>query len=244
MAQAKKQDTILTDPTLIAIVLEKAKRKHSLLTINLPNQKDEYLSLIVDVDDNGKYLYIDELKPDLGNKKLKEAKEFSASAKLQGVSIGFKSEILRTISSGIQSSYCVKFPTQMQHRERRASHRVPVAIGLGVVADLFTDEHSDPINLRVADISAEGIGLVVNHPEDIKKIMRAAGSLRCTIYFPDETDDWTCQLDACHGHRQQSDGQLIQLGARFTELTTKQREVLNRQLRFFDRENIRKGVVE
>lgn len=237
---SNEQATILTDPMLISIVLERAKRKHSLLTINLPNIADDFLSVIVDIDDAGRYLCIDELKPEHGNTQLKKAKKFTVSAKLQGISIGFSSEILRVLNSGTHPSYRVKFPSRMQHRERRASHRVPVAMGLGVIADVEIST-KESISLRVADISAEGVGLAASY-EDIKKIMRSTGNLNCTIYFPEEEEDWTCPVEPCYGHRHKGDGREIQLGIRFQELTTKQREVLTRQLRFFDRENIRKAV--
>ena len=181
------QATILTNPMLISIVLEKVKRKRSLLTVNIPNTKDDFLSIIIDIDDTGKYPYIDELKPNSGNVQFKKVKEFTVKAKLQGVSIDFKSEVLRIIKPGLQSNYCIKFPTYMQHRERRTSHRVPVAMGLGVVADIYAGD-DEPINLRVADISAEGPGLVAT-PEDIKKIMRSVGNLKCTVYFPNETEN-------------------------------------------------------
>lgn len=240
MSAAQGKESTLTDPTLIGITLDKAKRKHSLLTITIPNVPDEFLSVIIGVDENSKYIYIDELKPSHGNAKLMHGKVFSAQAKLQGVSIGFNSEVIRAVKNGALSSYCVKFPQVMLHRERRSSHRVPIALGLGVIADVM-DDSKEPITMRVADMSSEGIGFIAK-PEDIKKIMRARGRLMCTVYFPDETEEWTCEIEACHSNRNPEEGEQIHLGAQFIQPTIKQKNILHKQLRFFDRENIRKGL--
>lgn len=231
-----KQETILTDPALIRSILEKARRTRSQLKIYIPEIRDDFLSMIVDVDERGQYLYIDELSPEHGNSKLKHAKIFNAYSKLQGASIGFQSEMLRVINNGRQTSFCIKFPTEIQHRERRNSRRIPVAAGLGVVADVYAGD-KEPITLDVADISAEGIGLLAC-TRDIKRIMRSAGSLTCTVYFPDE-GDWTCEIEPCHGYRRE-DGERIQLGARFARLNGEQKAVLDRQLRFFAQQHMRK----
>jgi hypothetical protein len=239
--KSRNLETILSDSTLIAIMLEKAKTDHSLLTISLPNIQDDYLSVIIDIDEENGLLYLDELKPSQGNAFIERVKTFSASAKLQGVSIGFKSEFVKIHRKGALSSLCVKLPGSMQHRERRSSHRVPVAIGLEVFAKIV-ETGKEPIVLRVPDISAERIGLIANF-QQIQRIMKATGDLLCTIRFPEEIEDWTVRIAGCHGYRQ-TDFANAQIGAHFLELTIKQKNILHQKLRFFDRENIRKGIPE
>lgn len=237
MDDITEQGTIITDPVLIGVTLEKAKIGHSLLTVNLPDSEDEYLSVILDINDDDGQLYIDELKPASGNLALKKTKQLNAHAKLQGVSISFQSRLIRLIKKGSLTSLCIRFPNKILYHERRSSHRVPVAIGLDIYADIY-DNGNPPLKMRVVDISAEGIGLAAKH-SDFKQLINSNNEIRCSILFPDEEDAWNVRIEPCSGERPLSD-RVIQVGAYFKELTTKQKDILNKQLRLFDRENIQR----
>ncbi len=232
-----EQGTSLTDSVLIGIMLEKTRNSRSLLSISLPNTEEEFLSLILSIDDAAGQVHIDELKPASGNQALKKQKYLSAYAKLQGVSIAFQSQYIKTIRKGSLTSLCIKFPSKIQHHERRCSHRVPVAIGLDIYAMIY-DNGQTPFRMRVTDLSAEGVGLSAKHDEFVQ-LLQSENEIRCAIQFPDEEDEWNVRIELCSSERP-SGGRTRHFGAFFKELTTKQKDILTRQLRLFDRENIRR----
>lgn len=236
--EADRDGSVLTDPVLIGIMLEKTRNNRSLLSITLPGIQEEFLSVITAIDDKTGHFFIDELKPAHGNDKLKQLKQFIASARLQGVSISFKGELQKIVRKGALTTYCARLPTRLQYHERRCSHRVPVAIGLNLSARVY-DNGKQPLTMRIADISAEGVGLVAG-ADDCRQLIESKNMLRCGIHFPEETDEWLVRIRPCMENRLPGKGRTRIFGAVFLDLTIKQRNILTRQLRFFDRENIRK----
>ena len=237
MDNDSKQGTVLTDPVLIGIMLEKARNSHSLLTVSVPSNNEEFLSLLLNINDATGQIIIDELKPAAGNITLKRHKLFNAYSKLQGVSIAFQSRYIKTIRKGSLTSICAEFPVSMQHHERRSSHRVPVAIGLDLYANIY-DNGKPAIRMRVTDISAEGIGLSTKS-EIFQQLTQSKNEIRCTLMFPDEEEEWNVRIELCSSKRPSSN-RTLHFGAFFKELTTKQNNILTRMLRLIDRENIRR----
>ena len=238
MEDNEGQNETLTDSVLIGVILERIHKNHSFLTIRLPETDEEYLSLIVELDEDAHSLQIDGLKPDDGNPRLSQAPYFSVSAKLQGTSIDFKSRIVKTFNSNQQLSHKIKYPEIIEHRERRISHRVPVARGLHINAEVF---HGGDLltKARVADLSMEGVGLVF---ESTKAIALKENDyvLDCIICF-DEQQQWQCDIQICHGEKLPEEGG-IHLGARFIDMSLPKRNQLIKQLRWLERENIRKAL--
>ncbi len=231
-------DEFLTDDVLIGILLEKVKNKHTLLTISLSGVENEFSSIIVDLDESGKHLDIDSLKPEIGNTALGKTTPINIRAKLKGISLSFKTHIIKCIDNNRAQGYRIKFPESIKYQERRISHRASVARGLQIKAEIHF-ENKQTVTLDVLDLSLEGIGLICNK-ENAEKFSDQLPLCSCDISFHDKTK-LTCDIELC---RLQKDDEstYLNVGARFVGLSPRQENLLLRQLRFLDRENIRKTL--
>ncbi len=238
MAHSHQPAEQLTDPVLISILLEKALKKRSLLSIQLPDTDEEFLSIILELDEKGKYLYLDALKPDSGHLVLLNKKTFRANAKLQGISISFEGRLVKTKTDEDNTNYRVSFPQQLEYHEKRISHRVPIGRGLNTKANLLY-AGDKKLLVRVADVSAEGVGLSLR-ANDAQRLLKAEQPMKCRINFM-ERENFDCYIELCHGHKN-SDGPNVHLGAKFAGVTSHQRNQLLKIIRILERENIRKAA--
>ena len=112
--------------TEISALLGKLEKNHTLLSIIVNGSKKMFGSMILEVNENKRYLVLDELYPRQElNRPLLNTK-LSIETQLEGIEIRFTTNVEAIAERDEIEYYKVSFPAYVFHHQRRSSFRVNV----------------------------------------------------------------------------------------------------------------------
>ena len=225
----------ISDPTRMAVLLDRMARHHTLLTIEIPGSDEQYTSSIVAV--NSPYVLLDELLPSSGHRKLLEVRRLQVSGKLEGIDIRFSAGLEDVEEQDGMITYRAHLPVRLEYRQRRMDYRahIPIAHPLRVV---IAGEGGSVTEGELYDLSQGGAGIVL--PGEAP-VLKPARWYDCAIELPDA---WLfCTLEMRHA-KDMPAGDRHLIGARFADLSPVQTRLVAHTITGLEREQIRKRVVD
>lgn len=169
----------IVEPARVAALLRRAHDRRSLLTVALAGSDELYVSALLEVVTTGRYVVLDELKPESGHALAVRGRRIHVSTRLDGIRLGFESVIGQVnIESGVPY-YKVPFPQVLHYHQRRAHHRAPVPIEQPLSVQLVT-ANARTLTGELRDLSSGGLSVRLD-PGGLEQL--AVGDLvpRCVI---------------------------------------------------------------
>lgn len=146
-------------------VLQRMRRDRETLVVIPGGHGEEYRSLVLEVNRREGWLIIDELQPDLGNRRLGEGLPFFAMGRAERIYAGFQGELMERLLWQGYGALRVGFPRAVFYLQRREFFRVPVSLGDVGSVELLR-RGAAALRANCLDISASGIRVTLPLEED------------------------------------------------------------------------------
>ena len=173
----------LSDKIRIRAFLQKMLDKRALLTVFINGQEEPYSSAIIQVDDNS--FIIDELKPEAGNKLLKENPVIQLKAQLDGVSIKCHAEIDEFGEDNNIAFYKLTIPEEIDYHQRRQAVRIRLSAAHPLPVT-FTSVNDEIFNGDIDDISIGG--LRARFKKSLSSNLENGQHLNCSFLLPPDNE--------------------------------------------------------
>lgn len=169
----------ITDSARIKALLQRLTDKRVLLAIKVDGLEPTFTTAIIELDGEHGIMMLDELKPESGNKGLRETKIVKARTQLDGVLISFVAKITAFgVEDGI-TYYRVQIPPALGYLQRRENVRIRVGAAHALAAKVSLLEEGLSAEGFVADISLGG--LRINFKRDLPEAFQTGSRLRCSF---------------------------------------------------------------
>jgi c-di-GMP-binding flagellar brake protein YcgR len=213
--QADLESIKLTSADDINHLLKKIFLKHSLLTITIGSSDECYGSTILQINNDDKYLVIDELHPEKGHDKIKVGTSISFNANYAGASVYFIGTVEAIGENKKAAYYKIGMPEEIQYHQRRNTYRITTTISEPVAVNLV-NENEVLIKAELRDISHGGVCLRVNPASHIS-ISGGDVIPTCLIQVNEERKILS-SLNICHVEVIKETGSL-RIGAEFLNMS-------------------------
>ncbi|WP_449371255.1 flagellar brake protein [Thiomonas sp.] len=141
-------------------VLNKIAERHELLAVLPHDRAEEYSSTLLVVNRTKHWLIIDEVNPDIGNRRLENGAPFFIIGRFEGVFVGFQSRLVERIDHEGYGALRIAYPEVIYYLQRRNFFRVTVAPG-DLSAVEVQRRGAKPLHGQCHDISVNGMRLLV-----------------------------------------------------------------------------------
>lgn len=223
------------DPQRIQVLLKRIIDERTLLTITLPGVSGHFTSAIIETDKDQGFILLDELTPQAGHNQFLKKRQLVVQARLQGVNIQFKGELLGLSHDEAGIAYRLTYPTSLVYHQKRSHFRVKLGVATPVIVR-FYPENASPIEGELTDISEGGVcALLTISAETLKPGER----FPCSIHI-DAKDVIRCDLEIRSSRDEGDRAQRQRVGFRFIDLTPQQSKQVSRMVARMQREALRK----
>lgn len=146
-------------------VLERLRERREYISVLPHDRAEEFSSMVLAIDPGRHWLLIDELNPDIGNRRVVGGAPFFVVARLDGIFVGFQSRLLEAVEWEGFGALRIAYPTNGYYMQRRGYFRVSVAPGdIGTVE--LQRRGARALLGQCHDISVRGMRLLLNAPTD------------------------------------------------------------------------------
>lgn len=182
----------VTRRSSIARLLQLIERRQVLLNVQWPGERELYATALLGIYPEHGFIVLDELNPRTGHEKLLARGELTAVGRLEGVSIKLTTGLLEARSKDGVAFYKCAFPAQIYYLQRRESHRVSL-VGPPTPFQGHLDHAGEarPVTGTVSDLSAEGVGLLLDGEVPLHPGEALSG---CRIRLP-QGGDVSCDIE-------------------------------------------------
>lgn len=232
-----KEEFRLNSDAHADLVLQRMRRDRETLVVIPGGHGEEYRSLVLEVRRGEGWLIIDELQPDLGNRRLEEGLPFFAIGRAEKIYAGFQGELLERLSWQGYGALRIAFPRAVFYLQRREFFRVPVSLG-DVGAVELVRRGAAPVPASCLDISASGMRVTLPLDEVTLHAGERLQAVRFTLQEMYMEMEAEVRYVEAAGRLPQR--RLRQVGLRFLEVSPGLSERILRYVQRRDRELLRK----
>ena len=220
----------------ISSLLGKLAKNHTLLSILVNGSTKMFGSMILEVNDEKRYLVLDELYPrNELNKSLLNTK-LSVETQLEGIEVRFTTNVEAIAEREEIEYYKVSYPAFVFHHQRRSSFRVNIGVSDSIPIALSTEDDI-LLHAELRDISQGGVSARISSPS--ANILSVGDEIpTCVIHTP-EGKKIVSSLEVAR-IEDSSNSQAVRIGARFIHISGTDRHELSRLIAKLDRENVKK----
>lgn len=216
-------------------LLNRVLKAHVLLSVSVGKSEEVFGSVILETNKEASFLVLDELYPKKKSKEPLLNQTLSIETWLEGILLNFAGKIIAVLEEDGNDYYKINLPTSLYYHQRRSSYRVPISISHPLSVDLATED-TEIMHAVLRDLSLGGLsaGLKLPAAEAIE-----IGDIipNCTIQMPDGTKI-ECAMEIVRVNKIKASSS-ITIGARFTNISNPDQQVLSRAIATLDRENIK-----
>ncbi len=230
---AEKTEKI-TQPARIAAFLHSIAGQRSLVNVRLAGSERYFNSVLLNVDHERGYLYLDELFPAEGHKRVVPGIKAHIYTQKDKVGVHFLTVIEAIQTHEKTAVYVLPFPEAIDYQQKRSHYRVYIGLGQHFGVKLKNAEEEE-FEGRLVDLSLGGLG--VSLPRDTP-IKQGEALELVELYLPDE-DNLNVKVEV---RRVQDDSNRRQLsvGLMFLKLSAQADRILQRSMIVLEREQIRR----
>lgn len=153
---------LIRNPRQIRQLLQGLIDQRSLINAHLVNRDQSFPTAILELDEDDDWLMLDGSPSEPANRAAEEAGNLLCFAQLERVVIRFRLQGLQRTGSTGHVGFRAPFPTELMHLQRRELYRLETPITDSPQLRFAADEdRSDPLTLRVVDISGGGLAVTV-----------------------------------------------------------------------------------
>ena len=233
-----KEEFRLSSDAHADLVLQRMRRDRETLIVIPGGHGEEYRSLVLEVNRKEGWVIIDELQPDLGNRRLAEGLPFFAIGRAEKIYAGFQGELLERLPWQGYGALRIAFPRAVFYLQRREFFRVPVSLG-DVSSVELVRRGAAALRASCLDISASGMRVTLPLDENTSPhVGERLEAVRFTLqeaYMEPEAEVRYVEAPGRFPQRR-----LRQVGLRFLGLAPRLRERVLQYVQRRDRDLLRK----
>ena len=227
----------VTDPDQIGVLLQQLHDGHNLLAVRLRGIDDVFMSAIIEVSSQHRYIVLDELVPAAGAKAIDANRQLLIRSRLNNVTLEFESEVTAIGDESGLAFYRLPYPARIEYQQRRTHFRASVPLEKSIPLQFITpQDHMLQAELR--DISLGGFSgrLRSGYLDDLETGLFIP---RCVITLPSK-HKVCCAVQICYLERMM--GTAPRIGARYVDLERRDHRQLEQFIAKLDREFKRKQL--
>lgn len=233
--QQPSLERVTYKPRIVSL-LQQIQESRSVLSVHLPNDQSRYTSAILAIHSDSDALLIDELNPARGHERLVKSRELNISARLSGINIYFKSQLLEVQTDGGIAIYKLPIPERLLYEQRRGAFRVRVGAGITIPFTLLHEETKLTYDGQLSDVSSIGIGATLGAIDQLNDNVKGYS---CRIHASDK-EVITADLEV-RFVKFDDTIKLLRVGGAFLHLTAPQRTQIDRFVMTLQREIIKRS---
>lgn len=231
MSATQEPEQAITYKPYMAGLLKRLQSARALVSITIEKNKFVYNTIIIDVDSNENWLYLDELNSEAAHKSIRKGSTIQFNARVKGVEINFQTKVLAIESSNNIAMYRLALPEKMLYTQRRRHYRAAVndEHHLGISIPVPLKQH---ITGSIVDISAGGFcsRLVLS---ETNVIQEQQAIFDATISLPGQ-NTITCDIEVRNIRHYPEQGYSL-VGGEFIEIEPNQQTHVERIVAMLDR---------
>lgn len=170
MSTPQEPEQVITYKPYMAGLLKKLQTVRALVSIAIDKNHFIYNTIIIEVNSQEQYLYLDELNNEEAHKSIRKGSTIHFNARMKGVQIRFETRVLSIDASNPIAMYQLALPDEMLYTQRRRYYRATVdnEHHLGISIPIPLKQH---ITGSIVDISAGGFcsRLALSETNDIQE---------------------------------------------------------------------------
>lgn len=220
----------------ISSLLTRLSKNHTLLSILVNGSSKMFGSMILEVNEDKRYLVLDELYPRNEFKNSLLNTKLSIATQLDGIEIRFTVNVEAIADRDDIDYYRVSYPAFIYHHQRRTSFRANAGLSDSMPIALST-QNDVLLHAELRDISLGGVSARINSPT--ADLLAVGDEIpTCIIHISDgkkivSSLEIARIEDATSTHS-------VRIGARFIHISATDRHELSKLIAKLDRENIKK----
>ncbi len=201
------------------------------VTVLLPAREGFFSSVLLTLERESSVLTADELFPARGHAAMEPGTELRILARLDGIEMRFRTDVIAITSTGSSATYQLRVPTALDYMQRRTAFRVPVSPALAIPVLIG----GDGVNAAgtLVDISHGGLRVALRGQRDLPP----AESFNCRIGLPAEPV--LAEVEPCHTEPDRRGLGVVYIGLRFLNLSRDQQRVISRFTANIQRDQLR-----
>jgi len=155
MPTDQEPEQIITYKPYMISLLKRLKSVRALVSVTINKDKTIYNTIIIDINTNKQWLYLDELNSADGHKIIRKGTTIHFDGRIKGVQVKFTTHVLSVEDSNHIAMYRLALPKQMLYQQRRQHYRATANNDhhLGVTIPIPLKQN---ITGSIVDISAGG----------------------------------------------------------------------------------------
>lgn len=238
MDSAHSQYELINDAAIVRKFMHRLHDHHALLSVRVGNHRDLFNSVILDVDEDGEWIEIDELHPEEGHKLFLAEKTIHVTSEFDGIDLVFDSELLDATTKSNIYVYTVAIPKKLKYFQRRSTFRVRMLRSAAIAVFIRLPDGAS-IQGELYNLSSGGVG--IKFPKTVpRSVSRGVLIPECELRLTRD-ERVVCALETRHVIPDRSGASTL-LGGRFVHLTPTQQRMINRFIATVEREQRRKAT--
>ena len=228
---------LVSDRRRIRHILNELQREKALLTALVDGNENAFTTAILELDEKGDAMVVDELVPAPGENVIVPGSGLWLLGQVQGIKTAFKSSVLEVGEEDRLPFYRVAFPATIRHQQRRKSYRAPVALSIRSEVRL---QREDGLSLagQLRDLSVGGLSVMLKVLREIEALSPGLTFTECDLELPGE-GHVSVQAEIRHLHTDPI-RKTLYLGLAFQELPPQDQRLIQRSVSHLERELLRK----
>jgi len=224
----------LTEPEKIRSLLKDIEEASPLCTIIIEGSEEQFSSSILDVQIENNQIILDELFPKHGNGLLLTKNHLKLSSIFNGIRLAFKLSNIEAGSSRGIAYYKSAIPNKVYYPQRRSSPRIQITT-FNIPFSGISSRTKVTIGGSIFDLSRGGIG--ISTPNNRARFQRGDLVKNCHITIDKQSIAFDLSVRFIKTSKQGAGQTLI--GGCFENLSSKNRNTLERFVTTLEREEIR-----
>lgn len=195
-------------------ILQNLKNQRSPLSIKFGHSNTPYVSMLLDIDVNRRFIIIDEINAPEGHQQMCLGENFAVSGRDNGIFVLFQSKIIDYGTIHGISFYRLPYPKHIEYLQRRMTARLTIPMDIAIHAD-FLLPGQPYVRTNVVDISLSGLRFTISR--NVKSILDSVVKIEhCRLITPFASpQEYTLEIKNC---RYELNKQQTIVGCQFVDL--------------------------
>jgi c-di-GMP-binding flagellar brake protein YcgR len=231
---SRQRSEEVTDPRRVLRMLQDLRENRALLSAQFEGEETWYNTALLRVEGDNRTIYLDELSPDDGHRKVQPGVSLRLLGVLGGVPTRFTARVAEIGSQNEIAFYQARLPSSLEYQQRRTYFRAYVGRGLHLSVHLV-DPEEVRMSGRLFDLSLGGFAALL--PPD-SPLAPLDSVLVESLELP-EAEPVSCVAEVRYVQQEYTQP-LIRVGFRFIDPASRVEQSLLRAILFLEREQIRR----
>ena len=209
-----------------------------LLSVSIETSGETYITTLLSINEKNHTLVLDYGPNEHLNHHISIAREVRFDAQYRGIKVWFTGAMLKKTTHNRQPAFVMPLPNTLFWMERRGYYRVKMPLSNLSYCHLIGKD-SEPINIRVYDISLSGFSILDDHKEVFEQMISEAlfqGKLMFLDADKDGVSFEVCYNQITNPNKLQ---QVHKIGCKFIQISSLVEDAISRHLIQLQREYLK-----